>query len=98
MSVPMDKLDDAVIDHLETRLLDPERLTLLMEQLLDRREEWSDQRRGHVAEMRKRATEAEAQLNRLYEAIENGMAPDDSSLKDRVAELSSIRDQARVDA
>ena len=99
MSVPMDKLDDAVIDHLETRLLDPERLTLLMEQLLDRREEWSDQRRGHVAEMRKRATDAEAKLNRLYEAIENGMlAPDDSSLKDRVAELSSIRDQARADA
>ncbi len=99
MSVPMDKLDDAVIDHLETRLLDPERLTLLMEQLLDRRAEWSDQRRGHVAEMRKRATEAEAKLNRLYEAIENGMlAPDDPSLKGRVAELSSIRDQARADA
>ena len=99
MSVPMDKLDDAVIDHLETRLLDPERLMLLMEQLLDRREEWADQRRGHVAEMRKRATEAEAKLNRLYEAIENGMlAPDDPSLKDRVAELSSIRDQARADA
>ena len=70
-----------------------------MEQLLDRREEWADQRRGHVAEMRKRATEAEAKLNRLYEAIENGLlSPDDASLKDRVAELSGVRDQARADA
>lgn len=99
LAVPMAKLDDAVIDHLETRLLDPERLAQLMEHLLDRRDEWADQRRGHVAEMRKRATEAEAKLNRLYEAIENGLlAPDDPSLKERVAELSSIRDQARADA
>lgn len=99
LAVPMHKLDDAIIDHLETRLLDPERLAALMEQLLDRREEWADQRRGHIAEMRKRATEAEAKLNRLYEAIENGLlAPDDASLKDRVAELSGIRDQARADA
>ena len=95
----MHKLDDAIIDHLETRLLDPDRLTALMEQLLDRREEWADQRRGHIAEMRKRATEAEAKLNRLYEAIENGLlAPDDASLKDRVAELSGTRDQAKADA
>lgn len=70
-----------------------------MEQLLDRREEWADQRRSHIAEMRKRATEADAKLNRLYEAIENGLlSPDDASLKDRVAELSGIRDQARADA
>ncbi|WP_269220174.1 recombinase family protein [Brevundimonas vesicularis] len=99
LAVPMHKLDDAIIDHLETRLLDPDRLAALMEQLLDRREEWADQRRGHIAEMRKRATEAEAKLNRLYEAIENGLlAPDDASLKDRVAELSGTRDQARADA
>jgi len=37
----MDKLDDAVIAHLEERLLDPQRLERLMEQLLDRREEWA---------------------------------------------------------
>lgn len=99
LAVPMHKLDDAIIDHLESRLLDPGRLAALMEQLLDRREEWADQRRSHIAEMRKRATEADAKLNRLYEAIENGLiASDDASLKDRVAELSSIRDQARADA
>ena len=49
--------------------------------------------------MCKRATEAEAKLGRLYEAIENGMlTPEDASLKDRVVELSRIRDQARADA
>ncbi len=97
LAAPMHKLDDAMIDHLETRLLDPERLAA--EQLLDHREEWADQRRGHIAEMRKRTTEAEAKLNRLYEVIEKGLlAPDDASLKGRVAELSGIRDQASADA
>ncbi len=53
MAVPMDKLDDAVIAHLENRLLEPKRLEALMEQLFDRRQEWADQRRSHVSELRK---------------------------------------------
>lgn len=99
MAVPMDKLDEAVIAHLEDRLLEPQRLERLMEQLLDRWQEWADQRRAHVTELRKRTTEAESKLNRLYDAIENGMlTPSDGSLKDRVDELTRIRDQARIDA
>lgn len=39
------------------------------------------------------------QLSRLYEAIENGLVEmGDSSLKARIAELTTIRDQARGDA
>ena len=99
LAVPMDKLDEAVIAHLEDRLLEPQRLEALMEQLLDRRQEWADQRRTHISELRKRATEAEAKLNRLYEAIENGLLiSSDGSLKERVDELTRIRDQARIDS
>jgi len=95
----MDRLNDAVIDHLESRLLDPKRLTLLMDQLIERRDEWVDQRRLHVADLERRATEAEAKLKRLYEAIENGVVDmSDPSLKDRIAELQAVRDQARGDA
>lgn len=99
MAVQMDKLDEAIISHLEDRLLEPKRLEALMEQLLDRRQEWADQRRGHVSELRKKATEAEAKLSRLYEAVENGLlSGSDGSLKERVDELTRIRDQARADA
>jgi hypothetical protein len=42
LTVPMGKLDRAVVDHLEWRLLDPVRLTTMMDQLLERREEWND--------------------------------------------------------
>ena len=98
-SVRMEKLDHVVVDHLERRLLDPRRLHEILKHLLERREEWIERRRGHVAELRKRATEAEAKLKRLYQAIENGIADlSDPALKDRVAELAAIRDQARADA
>jgi len=49
--------------------------------------------------LRKRASEADAKLKRLYDAIENGIADvSDPVLKDRVTELRAIRDQARADA
>ncbi|PJG44893.1 hypothetical protein CAF53_26840 [Sphingobium sp. LB126] len=57
------------------------------------------ERRQHVAEMERRATEADTKLSRLYEAIENGLVDmGDPSLKARIAELTTIRDQARGDA
>jgi hypothetical protein len=58
-----------------------------------------DDRRGHIADLRKRAADPEAKLKRLYEAIENDLANiSDPSLKDRIAELTAIRDQAQTDA
>lgn len=95
----MDKLDKAVADYLEWRLLDPQRLAAMMDQVLEHRQEWNDRRRGHIAELRKRVAKAEAKLKRLHEAIENGVInAADPSLKDRIAELSAIRDQAHADA
>jgi hypothetical protein len=95
----MDRLDNAVADHLEERLLHPERLVLMMDHLLERREEWTERRRGHIGELRRRAAEAVAKLKRLYDAIENGVVDiGDASLKDRIAELTAVRDQARTDA
>ena len=44
-------------------------------------------------------TEAEAKLKRLYDAIENGVIDvSDPSLKDRIAELTATRDQAKGDS
>jgi hypothetical protein len=36
----------AVADYLEWGLLDPTRLAAMMDQLLERREEWNERRRG----------------------------------------------------
>jgi len=99
LTLPMDRLNAAVIEHLETRLLDPARLEVLMDQILARRDEWVSERRLHVAELERRATEAETKLSRFYEAIANGLVDvGDPSLKARIAELTAIRDQAKGDA
>jgi hypothetical protein len=42
--------------------------------LLDRRQERSDRRREHIAELNKRAAEADLRLKRLYDTIETGVA------------------------
>ncbi|MFT3939312.1 recombinase family protein [Rhodopseudomonas sp.] len=98
-SIPMDKLDHLVANHLEERLLQPERLESILSNLLDRRQERTERRREHLAELHRRITETDQRLNRLYDAIESGVAAlDDAGLKERIANLKAIRDQAMADA
>jgi hypothetical protein len=98
-TVPMEKLDTLVADHIEQRLLQPKRLEEILSSVLGRREERAERRTAHIAELRKRASEADAKLKRLYDAIENGVADlSDPMLKNRITELKAIRDQARADA
>jgi site-specific DNA recombinase len=95
----MDKLDSLVAEHVAGRLLQPERLEEVLASVLDRRQERAGRRREHVAELNKRAAETELRLKRLYDAIEAGIADlDDPALKDRIARLKTIRDQAQADA
>ncbi len=97
-SIPMDTLNHLVADHLEERLLQPERLKTILSGLLDCRGERSERRREHLANLHRRITEADPRLNRLYDAIElGGAALDDAGLKERIATLKAIRDQAAAD-
>lgn len=61
-AIPMDKLDQLVASHIEDRLLDPERLEELLEIILGRREEQSERRRVHIAELNRRAAESGLRL------------------------------------
>ncbi len=98
-SVPMDKLDSLVAAHLESRLLDPERLETILAAVLHRRQDWAERRQSQVSELRRRAAEAEAKLKRLYDAIEAGIADlADPMLKERIGELTALRNQARAEA
>jgi hypothetical protein len=64
-------------------------------QVLDRRIERAERRTKHIADLRRRAAEADARLKRLYDAIESGIADlADPMLKERIGELKAVRDQA----
>ena len=98
-SIPMEKLDNLVASHIEERLLQPERLEEVLASVLDRRQDRTDRRRAQLVELNQRAAETELRLKRLYDAIESGIADlADPALKDRIAGLKAIRDQARADA
>ncbi len=98
-TIPMDKLDNLIVDHIEDRLLQPSRLETILASIIDRRQERTERRREHLAELNRRITETDQRLNRLYDAIENGVADlDDSALKERITGLKAIREQAKADA
>ncbi len=98
-SIPMDKLDNLVAEHIADRLQQPERLEEVLASVLDRRQERAERRRQHIAELNKRAAETDLRLKRLYDAIEAGVADlDDPALRERIAGLKAIRDQAQADA
>ncbi|MDI4238461.1 hypothetical protein OZ411_37280 [Bradyrhizobium sp. Arg237L] len=59
--------------------------------VIDRRQDHAERRREHIAELNKRAAEAELRLKRLYDAIEAGVADlRDLALKDRIAAPGGI--------
>jgi len=64
-TVPMEKPDRVVADHIEHRLLQPKRLEEILSSVHDRREERAERRTAHITELRKRAAVADAKLKRL---------------------------------
>ena len=50
-SIPMEKLDYLVAEHIADRLLQPERLEKVPASVRDRREERAERRREHIAEL-----------------------------------------------
>src|SRR4030088_2765304 len=98
-TVPMEKLDRLVAEHLECRLPQPKRLEQILSSGFAGRGGRGQAQQSNISELRKRAAEADAKLKRLYDAIENGIADlTDPMLKDRIAKLKAVRDQARLDA
>jgi site-specific DNA recombinase len=98
-SIPMEKLDSLVAEHIADRLLPPERLEEVLASVLDRRQERGERGREHISELNKRAVETDLRLKRLYDAIEAGVADlGDPALKERIASLKAIRNQAQVES
>lgn len=70
-----------------------------MTTLLTHRESWADRRQQHAVGLRERADEAKRKLRNLFEAVEDGMlASTDRMFRERIAELSSLREQAEIEA
>jgi len=94
--VPMAKLDGLVIENVKERLFTPERLTTILESLLERQRSKNcaveDRRTALAAEL----AATNEKLDRLYRAIEDGIVDLDAQLKERVDALKTQRDLAQA--
>jgi site-specific DNA recombinase len=95
-SVPMDKLDTVVIEHLISRLLDPQRLAAILASLAARRAVKAAAVDQRIGVLENEAHEADNRLRRLYALVETGVAEVDDILKDRITALRERRDHARA--
>ena len=91
-NVPMQQVDDAVIEVLEQRLLNPARLEKLLAQLLERSAGADAKRKRNIVTLRNERTAADTAIQRLFESIEAGLVdPKDKDLKKRLAGHQSRR-------
>ena len=93
-SIRMDKLDRLVIGHLTDHLLDPERLAEKLASLAGRLADKQGAVDRRIAALAREAEDASERLRRLYRLVEEGLAPTDAILKERIASLKATQDAA----
>ncbi|WP_095089997.1 recombinase family protein [Mesorhizobium sophorae] len=96
-SIPMDKLDRMVTERLADKLLTPERIGDLLAGLMQRQTARDEDHGARLSALRAKTADAKGRLDRLYAAIESGIAdPGDPTLKDRIAAVKTERDLAQI--
>ena len=94
--IPLDKLDDLVTEHLIDRLLNPERLGIMLSSLANRRAAKAANVDDRIAILAGEVHDTDERLRRLYKLIEDGVTEQDEILKDRLAALKADRDRAHT--
>lgn len=95
-TIPMDRLDRLVTEHLCARLLTPERLSELLAAVHTSRAAKAAEIDGRVSALLTRKIDAEAKLKRLYRMVEDGGVEIDELLKERINELKTEQAQAEA--
>ncbi|MBU6164699.1 MAG: hypothetical protein KGQ52_01060, partial [Alphaproteobacteria bacterium] len=95
------EVDDAVVTALEQKILQPERLHLLLAGLLEKSDEAAAERRQRLSRLRSALTESKGALARIWDAIEAGAAsPHDPDIRARLdarnREIRSVEEQIRT--
>ncbi len=95
-SMPMERLDGLVTDTLIERLLQPERIGVLLSGLAEKRAGEAAAVHERIGRLEKEAQDAADRLGRLYRLVEDGLAELDDLLKERIAALKTDRERTRL--
>ncbi len=92
--MPMERLDDIVVSEVAKRVLEPTRLTEMLEVYIRTGAEREAGNRDRLAKLRRDHEEARASITRLLELVEKGvMDAEDASLRERLTNLKVRRDE-----
>jgi len=95
-SLPMQKLDSLVTEHLMERLFRPERVATILASLSSRRVEKAAALNSRLMSLQREMTDADDKLKRLYQLVEDGLTDLDEVLKDRLNTLKAERQKAKA--
>ncbi len=92
-SIRMDALDGIVLTALEEKLLQPERLKAVLSSLVKRHLGNQGQSLEREKALRKEQSQIEAAINRMYEAIEDGLVGDTDLFRERLSKNTQRREE-----
>ena len=95
-SIPMQKLDTLVTEHLLERLFRPERVAAILASLSSARADKEAALNGRLIALQRQVIDADDKLKRLYRLVEDGLTDLDELLKDRLTTLKADRDRAKA--
>lgn len=95
--LPMEKTDRLVLERMVERVLNPARVQHILGQLKARLNLRKPEEENKKAELNRQLKDLGEKLNRLYEAIENGLVCLDETLKQRVSDLQIQRDGVQAE-
>jgi site-specific DNA recombinase len=92
-SIPMPMLDGIVLDQLENRIFVPERLEVILTELIDHERRSGTDSRARVRDLNRQEREITAKLDRLYDALSDGTVQKTDTFQSKVAQLEKQRDE-----
>ena len=95
-NLPMEKVDQAVVAQVLERVLEPNRLQVLMEELRKRIQFGKDSRHEKVSEIERQLKGLEDRQNRLLDAIESGIVELDETTHRRSQQIKTARESLLI--
>ena len=96
-AIPMEKLDALVLQALVDKVVSPDRLKVMLDALKTKIKDAQSEQNSHLQALQRELSELEIATGRLYEAVEKGFLPMDSTLQDRAQKLKARRESILVE-
>jgi DNA invertase Pin-like site-specific DNA recombinase len=95
-AIAVDRLDGLVTGALVERLLHPERISVLLCAIAEKRANEAAAVNDRIGRLEREAQDAGERLTRLYRLVEDGVAELDDLLKERIASLKADRERTHI--